>query len=116
MSADAAASSEWELLDDCRLPSDLLDDHGIPKVRWERSSTGGRLSWWPTRARRKVALFRTITDDGVTVLQDIYEIRTTQRGEPRSERVDDPQLDEVPDPLLRLVEADGLTVATEGHR
>ena len=105
----------WEMIDEEEVPDYLLDG-AVPKVTWERSTTGGRLSWWPTRRVRKVALFRTITDDGVTVLQEIYEIQTTQRGEPRSERLPNPQLDDIPEAFIQLVEADGLTVATEGHR
>lgn len=95
---------------------DLPDECRVPPAKWERTSTGGRLSWWPARNTTKVALFRTVTDDGVTVLQHIREIVSSQRGETDCWIDDDPGLDDVPAPLLRLVEADGLTVATEGEQ
>lgn len=96
--------------------SDLPDEYRIPEAKWERTSTGGRLSWWPRGNTTKIALFRTVTDDGVTVLQHIREIVSSQRGETDAWIDDDPELDDVPAPLLRLVESDGLTVATEGDR
>jgi len=91
-------------------------DYGhVPAHNWERTSTGGRLRWWPTRDTTKIALFRAVTDDGVAVLQHIREIYTTQRA-PSGAHIDtEPELGDVPDALLRMVEADGLTVATEGE-
>jgi hypothetical protein len=101
---------------DVSVSADLPDEYRVPEAKWERTSTGGRLSWWPRGNTTKIALFRTVTDDGVTVLQHVREIVSSQRGETRARIDDDPELDDVPAPLLRLVEGDGLTVATEGHR
>ncbi len=96
--------------------SDLPEDYNVPRAKWEQTSTGGRLYWWPRGNTTKIALFRTVTDDGVTVLQHIREIVSSQRGETDCWIDDDPDLDDVPAPLLRLVESNGLTVATEGEK
>ncbi len=100
---------------DRRSSSSLPDDYRVPRAKWERTSTGGRLTWWPSTNTTKIALFRTVTDDGVTVLQHVREIVSSQRGGTSAHIDDEPDLDDVPAALRRLVETDGLTLATEGE-
>jgi len=92
-------------------------DYGAtPPHNWERTSTGGSLRWWPTRDTTKIALFRAVTDDGVAILQHIRTIHTSQRAPSRAFLDDEPELADVPKPFRRVIEADGLTLATEAGR
>jgi len=92
-------------------------DYGqTPPHNWERTSTGGTLRWWPTKDTTKIALFRAVTDDGVAILQHIRTIHTSQRAPSTAFLDEKPELADVPEVFRRVIEADGLTLATEGGR
>jgi len=91
----------------------MPDEYRVPRAKWDRTSTGGRLTWWPSTNRTKIALLRTVTDDGVTVLQHIRVVTSSQRDGVNCWIDDEPDLEDVPGPLRRLVESDGLKLATE---
>jgi hypothetical protein len=93
----------------------LPKSYRVPPAEWEPTSTGGRLTWHPTRDTTKVALFRIVTDDGVATLQHIREIVTSQRHDSYATVDDEAELADVPRALRHVVEGNGLTLAKQAE-
>jgi hypothetical protein len=71
-----------------------------------------RLEWHPRAGVTKRALFRVATDDRVSTLVHIRTIQTRQLGPASTCQTNtDASLDEIPDPLLATMRADGFRPA-----
>ena len=92
------------------------DGWSTPSANGSVSQDGERyrIEWWTPTRIRKVALFRVVTDDRVSVLQHIRSIRVSQRVEERISHLDEaPQLADIPREWRALMRADGFTPAVE---
>jgi hypothetical protein len=88
----------------------------VPAAEVEIRDEIVRVTWWPSSKRTVKAVFSGVTDDNLVVLDYLLEIITQQRGESFTKREEEPSLDDVPDELLAIVEAEGYRPAEEVGR
>lgn len=91
-------------------------ERGSADCRPDSRVKGYSVEWGSRKHERYVALFRTIPDHDIAILQHIRTIRTQQRGGPSGCTIDtDPTLSDVPSWILEEVRADGYTAVEDGR-
>jgi len=87
---------------------DLSRDWAVPPTATERRPQTYRLSWWPVATVRRRALFRLVTGDDRAELEEIVTTVAIDEETTQTHRATDVDVDEIPDALLALLEADGV--------